>query len=179
MLAPVYASVFVIMTYWMGLERLLEKQSQENLALLMIGVPTLVLPYRYRAGHGPLYLILAFLAASLLYREIHLPGTGDGVYVCLLIVMVWTIAWWKRITPQLKQGRTFALVVATLFTYFCSQVIARRAFRGLPGEQTLHVALEEVTENMGHFLFILASLYGIRSAAKFRFSQDTTGTTNQ
>ena len=163
MLAPVYSSLFVIVAYWLGHERVIEKQGQEYLAIALIMVPTVILPYRYKVGHGPLYLILAFLAASLLYREIHLPGTGNGVYVCLFIVMVWTVVWWSRIAPQLEEGRTFALVAATLFTYFCSQVIARRVFRGIPGEQTLHVELKEVAENMGHLLFIVTSLYGLRS----------------
>ncbi len=162
MLVPIYSSVFVIAAYLLGQDWLLEKSLHEFLAIGLMIVPVAVLLYRCKAGHGPLYALLAFLAASLLFREIHIRHTGKAVYVCLLIFAVWTALWWGRIAPQLAEGRIFSLVVATLFTYFCSQVIARRVFRGIPGEHELHVELEEVAETAGHLLFIATSLWGLR-----------------
>ena len=104
--------------------------------------------------------ILVFLTASLLFREIHLDYTGDAIYVCLVITLIWVIRWRERISPQLQEGPVFPWLIATLFTYSISQAIARRFFRIIPGEELLHVPLEEATETAGHIMLIVTSCAG-------------------
>ncbi len=162
LLAPVYSSIFVVAAHRLGQDWIIAKAPQEYLGIGLIMVPTAVMYYRWKSGHGPLFAILAFLAAALLFREIHIRYTGEVVYVCLAIVAVWTARWWGRIVPQLEQGRTFAFVFSTLFAYLASQLIARRVFKGIVGEQELHIQLEEAAENAAHLLFIATSFYGFR-----------------
>ena len=105
-----------------------------------------------KRGHGPLYILLVFLTASLLFREIHLDYTGKAIYVCLAVALIWGYRWRERLKPQLEKGPTFPWLTATLFTYFISQAIARRFFRIIPGEELLHVPLEEAAETAGHLM---------------------------
>lgn len=160
MLAPLVSVVAVICAHWLEWRWFLSKPLHEGLAIVLVSVSFVTVLVRVRRGHGPFFVLLSFLVGSLLFREIHYPGTGKTIYVCLVVTLIWGIYWRDRIAPPLREGPSFPWLFATLFTYFFSQLIARRVFRGMPNEALLHVPLEEVTETMGHLMLIVTSLVG-------------------
>ena len=160
LLTPVASVLAIIGANALGWDWLLSKYLHETAALGLVSIALLIFALRLKLGHGPLYPILVFLTASLLFREIHLDYTGDAIYVCLVITLIWVIRWRERISPQLQEGPVFPWLIATLFTYSISQAIARRFFRIIPGEELLHVPLEEATETAGHIMLIVTSCAG-------------------
>lgn len=160
MLAPLVSVAMVICAHWLEWKWFLSKPLHEGLAIFLVSVSFVVVLVRARRGHGPFFVWLLFLVGSLLFREIHIPWTGKTIYVCLVVFVIWGVRWWERIVPQLEEGSTFPWLFATLFTYFFSQLIARRVFRGMPNEALLHVPLEEVTETMAHVMLIVTSFLG-------------------
>lgn len=160
MLAPLVSVVSVICAHWLDWQWFLSKPLHEGLAIVLVSAAFLILLLRVRRGHGPYFVWFSFLVGSLLFREIHLPWTGKTIYVCLVVALIWGVCWRERILPRLVERRSFPWLFATLFTYFFSQLIARRVFRGMPNESLLHVPLEEVTETMAHVMLIVTSFVG-------------------
>ena len=109
---------------------------------------------------NPLYIILVALTISLTCREFHFTGTHRGIYVALIGIAVWVGVWHKRMHRPLRDFRHTSWLLATMAAYVLSQVIARRAFRFIPGEQAIHRSLEECAETIAHVMFIVTSLVG-------------------
>ncbi len=160
MLAPLAPVLFVITANAFTWDALLSKHLHETAAIILVGIALLIFAIRTRLHHGPIYPLLLFLTASLLFREIHLPYTGDAIYICLAITLIWGYRARAQLAPQLQIGPLYPWLTATLFTYFISQAIARRFFRIIPGEDLLHVPLEETTETAAHILLIITSCIG-------------------
>ena len=107
-----------------------------------------------------LCVLLAVLAGVFVVREIHFPGVKKPVYAALIALCVWAVLWRKQLAEPLREWRHTSWLIATAGAYFLSQVIARRAFRGIPGEQEIHRSLEEWAETVAHLMFIITSLLG-------------------
>ena len=73
---------------------------------------------------------------------------------------VWTGLWHRRLREPLRDWRHTSWLIATFAAYFLSQVIARRAFKIIPGEDAIHVPLEEWAETTAHLLFMATCLVG-------------------
>ena len=52
------------------------------------------------------------------------------------------------------------ILAASAATYAVALVIQRRAFKGIPGEDAMHIALEEASELMAHLLLLVGSVVG-------------------
>jgi hypothetical protein len=104
-----------------------------------------------------LYILLAALAAALTCREIHFAGTSRGVYVALGVLALWATLWHRRLHRPLRNWRHTSWLLATFAAYFLSQLIARRAFRFVPGEHAIHRSLEEGAETVAHLTFIVTA----------------------
>ena len=129
-------------------------------APFLVGLVFVVYAVRAYVTRNPLYILLTALTFSLTMREIHFTGTHKGIYVALVVVGIWTFAWRNRIAEPLKDWRHTSWLIAALGAYLLSQVIARRAFRGVPGEQEIHRSLEECAETIAHLMLIVTSLVG-------------------
>jgi branched-subunit amino acid ABC-type transport system permease component len=134
--------------------------SLEKPAPFLIGFVALIYVIRSIVTRNPLYVLLAVLCFSLTMREIHFTGTGNGIYVALVVVGIWAFVWRNRLAGPLSDWRHTSWLIATAVMYILSQVIARRAFRPIPGEHEIHRSLEECIETAGHLLFIVTALVG-------------------
>lgn len=118
----------------------------------------------YAIGFGrtrnPLLGLLATLAVALSIREFHFDWAGKGIYVMLAALGVWAVLWRSRLAGPLTDWRHTSWLLATMAAYVLSQVIARRAFRFVPGEQVIHRPLEECAETAAHLMLIVTSLLG-------------------
>lgn len=137
----------------------------ETVAPFLVAVPTALYLVRAVVTRNPLYMIIAFMAASLLCREIHFTGMDKAIFVLGGVVVVWAIVWRRRLAGPLTDWRHTSWVIAALAAYFFSQLIARRVFKYipiLPGEEedAIHSKLEEAVETVAHLVFIMASLVG-------------------
>ena len=74
---------------------------------------------------------------------------------------LWAYGWHEKLFVCFNRSITLkVLLFGSLWTYFFSQLIARRAFRGiLPDEQLLHIPLEEAAENAAHLFFLWCALF--------------------
>jgi len=162
--------VVVVAMHLAGLDFLLAKRPHEILALVLVAAAFFSFARRWRRGDGDMFPILTFAAGALFLRELHFDfseapivemisdATETMIFVCLGVVVVWCVAWRDRVTPNLTGGSLTPWLAASFFAYFVALVIQRRAFKGLPMEQELHVPLEEFGENLAHTLFLIASL---------------------
>ncbi len=151
---------FVYIANWRGWEGAIAKDPHETLAIILLVIATSIFAFRVVAFRFPLDKILLALSAALLCREIHFAGTKKGIYVAVVLIIIWAIFWRGRYFEGLRVPDLFKVSCFGLFwTYIFSQIIARRAFRGiLPLEEELHVPFEEIVENIAHVFFIYVGL---------------------
>ncbi len=154
-----------------GLDWYLNKPPHEVAAVCLTSIALLCHAVRWRSGHNPVHQWLTFLALAFLCREIHFAGTGKGVYIALVVLLIWGWRSRKQLIEGAAQGRLGQWVLATGWTYFLSQFIARRVFRHLylPNEDGMHIMLEEAVENMAHIVLITTAF-----ADRFGASGDVT-----
>ena len=132
----------------------------ETLAPWLIAVATAIYWSRAIATRNPLAIVLTGLTASLLCREIHFDGMSRAIFVLLGFVGVWFVAWRDILAGPLRDRRQTSWLIATLATYFLSQLIAKRVFKFVPGEIPIHSKLEEAVETVAHLMMIITSLVG-------------------
>lgn len=137
-----------------------QRRSQEILALPILsvtGLSFLVCALCYRS---PIVILLTILTLAFFCREWHFPGTHKGIYIALIAIGSWAYLWRSKIAESLKNKPLKVWLLATGWTYFLSQFIARRAFRSLhlPMEEQLHIPLEETVETTAHLMLFAASL---------------------
>ena len=117
-------------------------------------------------------IVFLGVAIAFLCREIHFAGTSTGVYIAVGIVAVLAFLWRDDIIDELKsQNFHKALIFSLIWSYFVSIVIQRRAFSAkhlgiLPDEQSVHIGLEEMTEDMAHLVFLFLAAYSLYLAFK-------------
>ncbi len=130
------------------------------IAPFLVICPVAVYAVRVLATRNPLAMVLLALTGSLFCRESHLAGTHKAVYVMVAGVLLWAFAWRNVLAEPLKDTRHTIWLLATVAANLLSQLIARRAFRFVPGEDAIHSKLEEGVETTGHLRLIVTSLIG-------------------
>jgi len=136
------------------------KAPLEAPAPYLVGLVALMYAVRSLVTRNPLYILLTALAIAFTLREIHFDWTSKGIYVMLVFIGIWAGLWRGRLRVPLTDWRHTSWLIATFVAYFLSQVIARRAFKFIPGEQAIHIPLEEWAETTAHHLFLVTSLVG-------------------
>ncbi len=159
--------VLIVIADSIGWDFLLSKSLHEYLALVLTGVAFLLCIAHLRVHGGSLFIILTFFTINLFCREIHFAGTDITIYLALFLTPIWAWLWMDRIAAVFEDKPFISLFTSTLFTYFLSQLIARRVFRGIPGEDILHVPLEEAVETTAHIMLIISY-----SIASWKFSKN-------
>jgi hypothetical protein len=77
-----------------------------------------------------------------------------------------------RILANIENAELFQIALTgMIFTYFVAILIQRRVFNPgripiLPNEQLMHVALEEVMENVAHAYFLFCGIIAFFSISK-------------
>ena len=157
----------VFFVYWVeakGYHALILKEYHEPLAIGLLSIAAaffLSLSFLYRLE---IDFILAVMSINFLCREIHFVGTDNGVVIVAGLVLIWVLFRKNRIWVSIEKAKLFQIILAgTAFTYFLSILIGRRVFSIdylalLPNEANVHVALEEVLENIAHLFLIFSGI---------------------
>ncbi len=155
--------LLVYLAFHYGWDWLLNKENNETAAIIILPVSLVVALFHASVARNPLHLWLAGFSLVAFLRELHFQGTDDGVWVALLVLLVWAGLWWRRLVGPLHEGRMLPLLVGTFSVYALSLAISRRMFRDIPGltfEPELHIPLEEVLENVAHLMLFVTVCAG-------------------
>ena len=149
------------------------KGPNESLAIIITVATVLVFLWRVCVNRNPLEIILLALSIALLCRELHFEGTTKGIYISLIVIVIWCVLWRKKISEVFFNSPTKSYMIFTLLTYLLSQMIARRAFKGiLPMEaesDVLRTGLEEIMENVGHIMLFITAIKGFNVKKNIKY----------
>lgn len=164
----------VIFVYWAEnySKFLILKEYNEILAIYLMSIAVILFLVRSLLYRLEIDYILLTMAVNFLCREIHFTGTDNAVVIVAAIVLAWAFYRKDRLWSNIENAKAVQIALAgTAFTYFLSIIIARRVFSInhlglLPNEANVHIALEEVLENIAHLYFIfigILAFFGIPS----------------
>jgi len=173
MLGPIAAALAIVVNNYdaEGFQHL--QVLLEYPAPWMVASVVVIYAIRSVATRNPLYVLSAVLAVIFTLREFHFEWVHHGVYAMLAGLAIWTVIWRKKLVRPLKDYQHTSWLIATATAYLLSQLIARRAFRPIPGEDQIHRSLEECAETAAHLMFIATSLVGNWRKAASASSQDS------
>ncbi len=154
-LIPLFAILLTVILSQTNASGLLEKDLHETIAIWLTGAAFALTIVRYFVHRADFYKIMIFLTGALLFREIHIDDTGELVYLNVIIAAVWMALWRKRIRGEMTTPAISSGFVGTWMSYVIALLIARRAFAFIPGEDALHIALEEMLETTGHVFLVM------------------------
>ncbi|MDX2499266.1 MAG: hypothetical protein QNL14_02010 [Deltaproteobacteria bacterium] len=172
--APAVLTIFFV--YWAeGYSKpLISKAPNEVLAIFLMSIVVALFLTRSILYRLEIDYVLLLMAVNFLGREIHFTGTDDAVFIIAVFVFVWVIYRKDQILINIENAKLFQIALTgTVFTYFVAILIQRRVFTIeripiLPNEQLMHVALEEVIENIAHAYFIFCGFTSFFSIPKNR-----------
>ena len=161
---PAILGIFFV--YWAeyNAQYLILKEYHEILAICLMSIAVVLFLARSLLYRLEIDYILLTMAVNFLCREIHFVGTDNGVVIVAAIVLVWIIYRKDHIWANIENARAVQVALAgTIFTYILSIIISRRVFSvaylgGLPNEANVHVALEEILENIAHLYLICTGI---------------------
>ena len=134
---------------WIGFIRP-TKQVLEITAVVITGLLTLGLIVRFALMRHLFLLWGAGFMAIAMSREIHFSGSDEILLIgwpMLLGIALWRYDVFKT---YLENPVLINFLAGGLLFYILSQTIDQRWWKGLPGEDVVHVPLEELTEILGH-----------------------------
>jgi hypothetical protein len=151
------AMVLVYIVQAFSKEQVPWRGANESMALILVGVSVVgfgIQAIKYRQEFQ--FFMLA-LCAAFFCREWHFAGTSNGIYIALGCLAIWFFKRQRQIDGFFKGNAVETWFWATFSCYVLSQIIARRVFRyvGLPGEEEMHIYLEESVETMAHVVMII------------------------
>lgn len=138
--------------YWVS------REPHEIISPWLLGAAFVIEGIRALVQRRPLHYILSFLMFALLFREIHLSGTGNLVYLNVVVAMVWMWIWRARIRDDLRARAATSWFIAGWVVYVAALLIQRRVFSFVPGEKHVVLALEESLETLGHVMIVVSML---------------------
>ena len=162
--APAVVGIFFV--YWAESfsKPLILKSYHEILALCLLSFVVVLFLIRSWLYRLEIDYVLLVIAISFLCREIHFAGTDGAVVIVAAFVLVWVIYRKDRILANIENAKLVQIgLTGTIFTYFLAILIQRRVFKPgrlplLPNEQLMHIALEEVIENVAHMYFLFVGV---------------------
>ena len=128
----------------------------ENVALWVLFVAVAVGSIRYLVERQSALLWLTAFCGVLLFREFHFMKQASALAIVAMAVLL-LIAWrrFDRLAGFLATPRVVTLIAMMVCCYILSQVMDRNFIRGI---SPVFVVLEEVLEDMGHFLGMVLML---------------------
>ena len=149
---------------WMGMIDP-TKQVLETAAVVISGILTIGLIGRYAFTRHLFLLWSAGFMAIAMSREIHFSGSDEILLIgwpIMLVIVLWRYDLFKS---YLKNPVLINFLAGGFLLYLISQTIDQRWWRGVPGEDLVHVPLEELMEILGHCTVgLLAMLLSKESA---------------
>ncbi len=167
-LPAIFAFTVTYIIFYCDAKYFLTKGPHENIALLLVSTTALILSIsalRFRNFTAAYLFVLTinFLIRELDHNIISIPYCGSVeihskayIWFALALIAVWGFFKTDSLVSFFKRYPfTKVMMIGTVFTYFMSQAVARRLFRGiLPSEKQIHIILEEITENFAHLFFL-------------------------
>jgi hypothetical protein len=139
------------------------KQGLEIAAVVVSGLFMLIAAVRYIVSRHVFFLGSAVLFLLIMCREIHFEGTDEAIFIGLVVLLGIVLLKYDRFEAYLANPWVVNLLVAGFVTYFLSQTVDQRWWRIIPGEDLVHVPLEETLELLGHgmigFAVVLCRAY--------------------
>jgi hypothetical protein len=136
----------------------------ETAAVIISGILTIALIGRYAFTRHLFLLWSAGFMAIAMSREIHFSGSDELLIIgwpIMLVVVLWRYDLFKS---YLNNPVLINFLAGGFLLYLISQTIDQRWWRGVPGEDLVHVPLEELMEILGHCTVGLAMLLSKESA---------------
>ena len=158
LLAPLLLTILLWAIIWTGFIRP-TKQVLETAAVVITGLLTLGLIVRF-AVKRHLFLLWAIVFMALaMSREIHFSGSDEALLIGWPILF--GIALWRYdvLIRYLENPVLINLFAGGFLFYILSQTIDQRWWKGIPGENVVHVPLEELIEILGHCTIGFALLF--------------------
>jgi hypothetical protein len=165
----------MLFVYWAeanGYQALVLKKYHEQIAIGLMGVATVLFLMRAVFYRMEIDYILAVMSMNFLCRELHFVGTDNAVVIIAGLCLIWALLRKNQFWTSIRQAKLFQIsLTGTAFTYFFSILISRRVFSIdhlalLPNEANVHVALEEVLENIAHLFLIFSGIVAFFSINK-------------
>ena len=170
LLVPPLIGLLVLLAHALGWSALLLKGNLEMVAPPVLALTTLAWTCTWVKSRETAAAWLAVLAAGFLCREIHFHGSDALLEATLALLAGWAVLARRTLLSCVRRMPARSWLAAAFFAYFLSQLVARRVFRSIPGEQAVHVALEEMLEDGAHML-----LFGTALASARRIARRATG----
>jgi hypothetical protein len=126
------------------------RKELEPAAIVVTGLFMLAAALRYLITRHKFFLWGTGLMGLIMCREIHFAGTDPGIYIGILLLFGIALLKYDMLKDYLANPLVINLLLIGFFTYFSSQTIDQRWWKGLPGERIVNVPLEETLELLGH-----------------------------
>ena len=126
------------------------RKELEPAAIVVTGLFMLAAALRYFITRHKFFLWGTGLMGLIMCREIHFAGTDPGIYIGILLLFGIVLLKYDMLKDYLANPLVINLLLIGFFTYFLSQTIDQRWWKGLPGERIVNVPLEETLELLGH-----------------------------
>ncbi|MHC4131709.1 MAG: hypothetical protein ACYSSP_00700 [Planctomycetota bacterium] len=156
--------VLVYIARLLDIQWMVSRGPNEYIALVLVGISLVGFTIQAILFRSEFHLFMASLCGAFFCREWHFPGTGKGIYIALGVLAFWVVMRRKELESYIRNSLVKVWIPCTFATYFLSQLIARRAFRGiLPIEDEVNVALEESVETVAHIMMIVICLIALKA----------------
>jgi len=135
------------------------KPPLEIAAVVVCGLFMLIAVVRFIVSRHVFFLWSTALFLLILSREIHFEGSDEAIFIGLVILLGIVLLKYDRFKAYLDNPWVVNLLVIGFFTYFLSQTVDQRWWRGFPGEEIVFVSLEETLELAGHCMIGFAGAF--------------------
>ena len=144
------------------------KPPLEIAAVVVSGLFLLIAAVRFIVSRHVFFLWSTALFLLIFSREIHFEGSDEAIFIGLVILLGIVLLKYDRFKDYLANPWVINLLVVGFFTYFLSQTLDQRWWRGFPGEEIVFVPLEETLELLGHCMIGCAAVLckGYKHAGK-------------
>jgi hypothetical protein len=146
----------------------LGRQALEEVALIITAGFCLLCFARFIYGKDKFFLWASAMMLVLFVREIHPPGSSEGVYLGLLALFYIAHKNHQIFVDYFRNKYLVTFLGVGFFTYFISVTTDQRWWKFIPGEKMVYSTVEESMEVLGHIIIGCALLLAtkIRSENK-------------
>lgn len=135
------------------------KQTLEAVALIITGGFCLLCFSRFVYIKDKFFLWASAMMLVLFVREVHPPGSSEGVYLGLLALFYIAHKQHDIFVDYFRSKYLATLLGVGFFAYFISVTTDQRWWKFIPGEKMVGSTLEESMEVVGHIFIGCALLF--------------------
>jgi hypothetical protein len=140
------------------------KETLELAALIILAGFGLLCFSRFVYSKDKFFLWASAMMLVLFVREVHPPGSSEGVYLGLLALFYIAHKNHQIFVDYFRNKYLVNLLGVGFFTYFISVTTDQRWWRFIPGEKMVYTTVEESMEVLGHIIIGCAFLFAAKQA---------------